>query len=381
MWFTQNSYAIGRIDSGGVVTGFPVPANDFLDIALGPDGNLWLTGAQFDLVPGIGRLTPSGALTEFRVADARSITAGPDGNLWFTQIYSSRVGRITTSGTVTEFVLPTPSPAFDITAGPDGNIWFTKLDGQIGRITSSGAVTEFDVPGGRPYGIAAGPDGNVWFTDKNLPRIGRITPAGKITQFPTSRAAYGIVTGADGNLWAFGHLTLMRITPSGSMTDFFLPVSGDGNGFFLPFPSAIAPAPDGSIWVADYLGSQIVRFSLAPTACLTDPTTLCLNNGRYRVRADWRTRDGSTGQGRGVALTSDSGYFWFFDAANVEVVVKVLNGCGLNSRYWTFAAGLTDVNVILTVTDTQTGVSKTYTNPQGTPFQPIQDTDALAACP
>jgi hypothetical protein len=45
------------------------------------------------------------------------------------------------------------------------------------------------------------------------------------------------------------------------------------------------------------------------------------------------------------------------------------------------AGGLTDVNVILTVTDTQTGVIKTYTNPQGTPFQPIQDTDAFATCP
>jgi virginiamycin B lyase len=380
MWFTHDGYTIGRIDSGGVVTEFPLPANDssFLDIALGPDGNLWLTRSEFAaLVPGISRLTPSGALTEFRVADALSITAGPDGNLWFTQIYSPRIGRITTSGTVTEFDLLTPSRVGDITAGPDGNIWFTKPDGhKIGRITSSGAVTEFDVPGGRPRGIAAGPDGNVWFTDESLPRIGRITPAGEITQFPTSRAAYAIVSGADGNLWAAGPLTLMRITPSGSMTDFFLPAKRiDG---WYP---AIASAPDGSIWVTDRTDSQIVRFSLAPTACLTDATTLCLNNGRFRVAADWRTRDGSSGQGSAVSLTPDSGYFWFFDAANIEVVVKVLNGCGLNSRYWTFAAGLTDVNVILTVTDTQTGAIRTYTNPQGAPFQPIQDTDAFAACP
>jgi hypothetical protein len=41
----------------------------------------------------------------------------------------------------------------------------------------------------------------------------------------------------------------------------------------------------------------------------------------------------------------------------------------------------TDVNVILTVTDTQTGAIQTYTNPQGTPFQPIQDTNAFATCP
>ncbi len=62
------------------------------------------------------------------------------------------------------------------------------------------------------------------------------------------------------------------------------------------------------------------------------------------------------------------------------MVVKVLNGCAFNSRYWTFAGGLTDVNVILTVTDTQTGTIQTCTNPQGTPFEPVQDINAFAAC-
>jgi hypothetical protein len=98
------------------------------------------------------------------------------------------------------------------------------------------------------------------------------------------------------------------------------------------------------------------------------------------VTTEWATRDGLSGAGQAVALASDTGYFMFFDSANVEVLVKVLNGCGLNSRYWTFAGGLTDVNVILTVTDTQTGAVRTYTNPQGTPFQPIQDTNAFATC-
>ena len=45
------------------------------------------------------------------------------------------------------------------------------------------------------------------------------------------------------------------------------------------------------------------------------------------------------------------------------------------------AGGLTDVNVVLTVTDTMTGLVRTYVNPQGTAFQPIQDTSAFATCP
>ena len=62
------------------------------------------------------------------------------------------------------------------------------------------------------------------------------------------------------------------------------------------------------------------------------------------------------------------------------MVVKVLNGCGVDSNYWVFAGGLTNVQVVMTVTDTQTGAVKTYTNPQGQSFLPIQDTLAFA-CP
>ncbi len=331
---------------------------------------------------GIVRLTPAGAFTLFSVARSNAgpfrITSGPDGSLWFTRNADARIGRITTSGEVTEFSLPTNSPAADITAGPDGNVWFRKTDDRIGRITPSGVVTEFALRTSynSSFAIAAGPDGNVWFTE-TYPGLGQITPTGVITEFFISEV-YALAAGADGNLWGAGFGKLKRITPGGSTTTFSIPT--ETANWFATLD--MAAAPDGSIWIADHHNSQIVRFSQPEaTTCVADATTLCLNNGRFRVRADWRTRDGSNGQGRGVALTSDSGYFWFFDAANVEVVVKVLNGCGSNSRYWTFAGGLTDVNVILTVTDMQTGAVKTYTNPQGTPFQPIQDTDAFAACP
>ena len=121
--------------------------------------------------------------------------------------------------------------------------------------------------------------------------------------------------------------------------------------------------------------------SPSPGGCSQNATTICLSGDRFAVSATWRSTDGSNGSGQAVRLTSDTGYFTFFNASNVEVVVKVLNGCGLNSRYWVFAGGLTNVNVVLTIRDTTTGTTKTYTNPQSTAFQPIQDTGALATCP
>ena len=90
----------------------------------------------------------------------------------------------------------------------------------------------------------------------------------------------------------------------------------------------------------------------------------------------------ASGDGSAVSLTSDSGYFWFFDAGNVELIVKVLNACALTGgKFWVFAGGLTNVGVTLTVTDSQTITTQTYTNPAGNGFVAVQDTSAFSTCP
>ncbi len=101
------------------------------------------------------------------------------------------------------------------------------------------------------------------------------------------------------------------------------------------------------------------------------------------VQATFATPQGQTGNGMAIPETSDTGLFWFFSASNIEVVIKVVNACSFagGPRYWVFAGGLTNMQVVLTVTDTSNGTVKTYTNPQGTPFAPIQDTNAFATCP
>ena len=121
--------------------------------------------------------------------------------------------------------------------------------------------------------------------------------------------------------------------------------------------------------------------AVAVTNCAQTATTVCLSDARFAVSATWATNDGKSGQGSATQLTSDTGYFTFFSSTNVEVVVKVLNACGLNSRYWVFAGGLTNVKVVLTVRDTKTGTVRTYTNPIDTAFLPLQDTNALPTCP
>ena len=260
-------------------------------ITSGPDGNLWFTvTARTSPTEAwgntIGRITPTGAITEFRTGisaggNPRGITVGPDGNLWFTELEGNRIGRITPNGTVTEFragISPNSGPA-GITAGPDGNLWFTESGGdRIGRITPTGTVTEFRAgiaphaprytPTATPWrGIAAGPDGNLWFTEPAAGRIGRITPTGTVTEFSTGigtgSGPWDITAGPDGNLW-FTELDgnrIGRITPTGTITEFRSGISA-GSGLRM-----ITAGPDGNLWFTEWDGDRIGR--ITPTGTVT----------------------------------------------------------------------------------------------------------------
>ncbi|MCY3932622.1 MAG: matrixin family metalloprotease [Acidobacteria bacterium] len=111
-------------------------------------------------------------------------------------------------------------------------------------------------------------------------------------------------------------------------------------------------------------------------SCVADESSLCLNRGRYRVSADWSTET-SRGGAVAVGLTDDTGLFWFFDPANTELVVKVLDGCAINGHRWVYAAGLTDVQVRLMVDDTLSDRQWARENPWRTAFRPILDAAAF----
>ncbi|MCP3957063.1 MAG: hypothetical protein GY719_04360 [bacterium] len=78
--------------------------------------------------------------------------------------------------------------------------------------------------------------------------------------------------------------------------------------------------------------------------------------------------------------SSDSGLFWFFTPGNWELLVKVLDGCSINDRFWVFAAATTDVEYTLRVTDIETGRVQEYFNPLGRSAAAITDTEAFATC-
>src|SRR5262249_27002424 len=121
--------------------------------------------------------------------------------------------------------------------------------------------------------------------------------------------------------------------------------------------------------------------SSGTSPCVPGDSVLCLRGGRYAVEASWETASGRRGDGHAVSARGESGYFWFFDPENLELVVKSLDACAIGRGEWFFAAGMTTVGVRLSVTDTLTGSVREYGNPVGSLFAPILDTGAFAFCP
>ena len=132
-----------------------------------------------------------------------------------------------------------------------------------------------------------------------------------------------------------------------------------------PLRSERTPKSAATTWFSDAAGCE-------------EDDVLCL--GSFEVEVEWDDGKGRVGRGMAERLTAESGDFWFFDPANIELVVKVLDGCRANGHYWVFAAGLTNVEVTTTVRDLKSGLEMSWTNPQGTLFEPIGDTSAFATC-
>ena len=295
LWVTQanpefGQGAITRLTPGGSVTQFAWDGYPW-DIVVGPDGNLWFTEAE---PPNrIGRITTAGVRTELRLplgGYSLGIASGSDGNLWVTQVNQGRIGRMTPSGTLTQFAVPFPPGA--ITSGPDGNLWFVAESGNtIGRITPAGVITVFEVP--TPVaglsGITAGPDGNIWFTERTANKIGRITLGGVITEFPLAPGSSpdGITSGPDNAVWftepgskRIGRITTgadpLRILPvvgstAGVGTSFFRTSVQLHNAGTTPSTGRIVFHPSG---VSGTESDPSLDFALAPGQTQTIPDLL-----------------------------------------------------------------------------------------------------------
>jgi len=249
-------------------------------VAVGSDGNIWVTGGTSHT---IARVSPDGQPTAFALTGPLAngnpwgIASGPDGNLWFTAPDAGLIGRITPQGGLTPITLPQSGlRPREIAAGPDGNMWFTELSGKIGRATMAGEVTLFDVPwpNSEPRGITAGPEGSsrLYFTDSGADRIGAVFTTGQIVssaQLTTDSLPSGIAV-IDGAVW----FAMSGVSKLGQMV-------GDGTVLELSIPgtpTGVTPGAGETMWVSLSSQNAVQKFTSrgAPVAtyALTSPNSL-----------------------------------------------------------------------------------------------------------
>jgi virginiamycin B lyase len=276
---------------------------------------LFATGVAL-VVVSLAQAAPIGTLKQFKIPTAngnpKAITPGADGNFWFTESHveppqsdNHHVGRITPSGDITEFLVCSFCFPNDIVQGPNGVLYFTKSDPGLGRITTSGTVlpdvvppntlangngvaasgngiyfaafntnsiwrydavtdafTEFPIPtaASSPSDVATAGDGSIWFSEAGADKLGRLDPAtGAITEFSLGGDPNGptsVTVATDGKVWftkRFTHVVGYLEPASGAVTVFSL-TSPNG-------PQGIAAAADGSVWVTQTLAGNVVRIT------------------------------------------------------------------------------------------------------------------------
>ncbi len=229
------------------------------------------------------------------------------------------------------------------------------------RVTATWSVPTQGTSGiGNPVALT-GDTGYFWFfTSNNVELIVKLVDGRPVND------RFWFFSGALSNV---EYTVLVSDTQTGVERAYFNP-----QGQLQSYADTSAFAPSGS---ASDTGTLQKKPASPPPAdfssteadaspCTASLNALCLNAGRFRVAVDWQVPAQSTsGSGFAVPLTTDTGYFWFFTANNVELVVKVVDGRAFNGRFWVFSGALSDVGYTITVTDTTTGAARHYTSPAG----------------
>ncbi len=190
LWYTTG-FGIRRMDVSGNYITFPLTGNGGNDtpraIVVGGDSALWAT--SFARL--IYRLTTSGTMTFYPIPWSAigdgcvalvDIALGPDDEVWFTDACANSIGRITRQGVFSQFVVPNGGFPRGIINGPDNALYFTDSgNNAIGRLGAGGVFSFYPIatPGSTPWGIAVGPDQNIWFTENTGPN-GDIRSPGKL---------------------------------------------------------------------------------------------------------------------------------------------------------------------------------------------------------
>jgi hypothetical protein len=306
------------------------------------------------------------------------LVVGNDGSSSFLGQVNFSTGAETTVGKIAGYVIN--DIAFDgaghlygLTDNRSGSSLHSLL--RINTTTAAVSVVKvLDAHGGptdlgEAGAIAFNPsDGSFYYADRDASDhlfVDKLAP-GTFTQTPVLTSSLTDIPTAmvfsQGKLWVFAFIRVL----SADAANIAAGLSFAGNPVF--------PTPDG---IFAFLTEGAVP-NLLP--CVPSPTAACVAN-RFKIEVTYdATPNNGSGPANVVLESVESVKFTFFDPTNIEMILKVLDACAFNQRWWVFAGGLTDVGVAIKVTDTATGAFNNYSSAKGHLFQTFADTSAFN-CP
>lgn len=200
-----------------------------------------------------------------------AVAVAPDGTVWFTIGFADAVGMIR-EGKMQR--LPKPKQNVEpvgLAVDKQGAAWFTDpTEVLISRIVPSGEINSFSLgtPIARLGRLAIAPDGAVWFAESTTYGFSRLKDGVLTRNVPKSvrGGPYGVAVDAKGVVW--GTLQngnqLIRIEPGREIVEYEIPTPGSS-------PSDVTVDPDGNVWVVEFRGNKIAKFSNGKFAEFTVP--------------------------------------------------------------------------------------------------------------
>ncbi len=219
-------------------------------------GNILVTAAGTGVA---GYTGDGGPATAARIDGPNRVLVGPDGSVYISGGGRPRVNRISPDGIITTFA----------GTGTICNVTTDPTCGEGQPATSA--------PLRNPSGMALGPDGSLYIADQNNARVRRVTPAGIMTTVAgTGTAGYNgdgipattarlnqpvdVALGPDGSLYIadLADFRVRKVSPDGLIST----VAGNGTNCFFggengpatstctPVPTAVAVAPDGTLYIS-----------------------------------------------------------------------------------------------------------------------------------
>ena len=359
-----------RLDSGvyRLFYGKSLPGNDSIKYADSLDGVVWTSG-------GVVLQGSSNPTDRTYGIGGPSVVRLPDGRY---RMYYGAEEKVTGNAPLSHMRSAISTDALHFTAEPGVRIEIAAYDpssfvsfaghGTVFRIHDGSYVAIFSGDpvrnhiAGSDLVLATSPDGLTWsnlrvlYPDFHDPIV--IPKGDRYYLYAMYMAEYfAVATSADGLIW-----------PSSMDRIEFTDTQGVSLGGDIIGDLGGALDPNGEIRLySNYGQSGGASTDIAYFRKLNASTGLLLNNNRFEVTVSWKSySDGSTGQGTPVKLTNESGCFWFFNAGNIELLIKVLDGRSINGYYGVMYGALSDVEYTIRGRDLQTGPVKSYLNPAHT---------------